>query len=254
MTTTHARNAASRGIGLPRARFVTVLALLLGLIVVAVGLDNRGLSPFVLDVSSAAILFIALVAATEERRHRRTAFVLAALTVLLGGSGVLGFRPWNLATGAVMSAVFAGYTTWRLLVRVLRSRKVTGDVLAGALGAYILAGFSFALVFGVIETRWPGSLVVSDGWHASFPDLIYFSFVTLLTIGFGDVVPATGAARAVTLLEGLFGVVYTTVVMAALVAAYLGQRGSPLSREHDDARIGAAGRGRDDDAPAADRS
>ena len=158
---------ARRGIGFPRARFVTVLALLLGLIVVEVGLDNRGLSVFLLDLSSAAILFI-------------------------------------------------------------------------------------ALVFGVIETRWPGSLVVSDGRHASFPDLIYFSFVTLLTIGFGDVVPATGAARAVTLLEGLFGVVYTTVVMAALVAAYLSQRGSPLSPEPDEARVGVAGRGRDDDAPPAD--
>jgi len=240
MNATHARRTTRRGIGFPRARFVTVLALLLGLILVEVGLDNHGLSPFLLDLSSAAILFIALVAATEERRHRRTAFTLAALTVLLGGGGVLGFRPWNLATGAAMSAVFAGYTTWRLLVRVLRSRKVTGDVLAGALAAYILAGLSFALVFGVIETRWPGSLVVSDGRHASFPDLIYFSFVTLLTIGFGDVVPATGGARAVTLLEGLFGVVYTTVVMAALVAAYLGQRGSPLSREHDEASGGGS--------------
>ena len=135
MNAAHARRTASRGIGVPRARFVTVLGLLLGLIVVAVGLDNRGLSAFLLDLSSAAILFIALVAATEERRHRRTAFVLAALTVLLGGGGVLGFRPWDLATGAVMSAVFAGYTTWRLLAHVLRSRKVTGDVLAGALAA-----------------------------------------------------------------------------------------------------------------------
>ncbi|MCX6550262.1 MAG: potassium channel family protein [Acidobacteria bacterium] len=229
-----------------------MLALLLVLIVVEVGLDNRGLSPFLLDLSSAAILFIALVAATGERRHRRTAFALAALTVLLGGGGVLGFRPWELATGAVMSAVFAGYTTWRLLARVLRSQKVTGDVLAGALAAYILAGLSFALAFAVIESRWPGSLVVSDGRHASFPDLIYFSFVTLLTIGFGDVVPGTGPVRAVTLLEGLFGVVYTTVVMAALVAAYLGQRGSPLSPEPDEARVGVADRGRDDDAPQAD--
>ena len=59
---------------------------------------------------------------------------------------------------------------------------------------------------------------------AAFPDLVYFSFVTLLTIGFGDVTPAAPLARAVALLEGIFGVIFTTVVMAALVAGYLRHR------------------------------
>lgn len=56
-----------------------------------------------------------------------------------------------------------------------------------------------------------------------------FSFVTLLTVGFGDVTPALPLARAVAVFEGLFGVAYTTMVMAALVAAYLESR-----RERDD--------------------
>ena len=51
-----------------------------------------------------------------------------------------------------------------------------------------------------------------------------FSFVTLLTVGFGDVTPALPLARAVAVFEGLFGVAYTTMVMAALVAVYLESR------------------------------
>jgi len=101
---------------------------------------------------------------------------------------------------------------------------VTGDVLAGALASYIMAGLAFAVVYGVIEGRSPDAFQVAGTGRASFPDLVYFSFVTMLTIGFGDVTPAAPLARAVVLFQGLFGVVFTTIVMASLVAGYLRQR------------------------------
>jgi hypothetical protein len=113
-----------------------------------------------------------------------------------------------------------------------------------------MAGMSFALVYSVIETRWSGSFAVPGGRGAAFPDLVYFSFVTLMTIGFGDVVPATGPVRAVTLLEGLFGVIYTTVVLATLVAAYLGQNAAPPSPERKETAVSGAEVGRDDDGGA----
>jgi voltage-gated potassium channel len=211
------------GVGLPRARFVTVLVLLLFLLVIEVGVGLRGSSPVLTGLWSSIILVVAIVTATEDRRSRRTGLTLAALAILSNGISLVGYAPWGLSPGSAMSALFAGYATWRLFMGVVRSERVTGDVLAGALAAYVLAGMSFALVYRFIDARWPGSFAVAGGQQAVFPDLVYFSFVTLLTIGFGDVVPTTGPVRAVTLVEGLFGVVYTTVVMAALVAAYLGQ-------------------------------
>ena len=240
------------GVGLPRARFVTVLGLLLLLLVIEVGVGIRGTSPALTGLWSSVILVVAIVTATEDRRSRRTGLTLAALAILSNGISLAGYHPWGLSPGSAMSALFAGYATWRLFTGVMRSPRVTGDVLAGALAAYVLAGMSFAQLYHFIDARWPGSFAVAGGQRAAFPDLVYFSFVTLLTIGFGDVVPTTGSVRAVTLLEGLFGVVSTTVVMAALVAAYLGQRGSLPLPERDDARAGVAGRGREDDAPPAD--
>jgi len=76
----------------------------------------------------------------------------------------------------------------------------------------------------VIAGRRPDAFLTSTAAPASFPDLVYFSFVTLLTIGFGDVTAAAPFARAVVLVEGLFGVAFTTVVMASLVAGYLRHR------------------------------
>lgn len=230
---------------------MTVLGLLLLLLVIEVGVGLRGSSPALTGLWSSVILVVAFVTATEDRRSRRTGLTLAVLAIVSNGISLAGYHPWDLSPGSAMSAVFAGYATWRLFTGVVRSERVTGDVLAGALAAYVLAGMSFALVYNLIDTRWPGSFAVAGTQRAAFPDLVYFSFVTLLTIGFGDVVPATGAARAVTLLEGLFGVIYTTVVMAALVATYLRQNAGRPSPERGDARVGVAGRGRDDDAPTA---
>lgn len=244
---------ARQGVGLPRARFVTVLGLLLLLLVVEVSAGVRKATPILTGLWSSVILVVAIVTATEDRRSRRTGFTLAALAIVSNGASLAGYHPWSLSPGSALSAVFAGYATWRLFMGVVRSKRVTGDVLAGALAAYVLAGMSFALIYNLIDTRWPGSFATADGRQTAIPDLLYYSFVTLLTIGFGDVVPATGPVRAVTLLEGLFGVVYTTVVMAALVAAYLTQNTARPSPGRNQTGFGVAHEGRDDDTPPADK-
>ena len=81
-------------------------------------------------------------------------------------------------------------------------------------------GLAFAVAYGVIENVRPGAFETAKALPASFPDLVSLSFVTLLTIGFGDVTPLAPLARALVLFEGLFGVIFTTVVMASLVAGY----------------------------------
>jgi voltage-gated potassium channel len=237
-------------IGRVNRKFVIVLALLLVLLVIEVSFDLRGPSAVLTGLSSAAVLFIAMVAATGRKRHQRVVFALLTLAVVFNGLSLAGIHPWRFSTGPATSALFAAYATLRLFKGVVRSPRVNGDVLAGALAAYVMAGMSFALVYSVIDTRWPGSFAMADGRILAFSDLVYFSFVTLLTIGFGDVVPATGPARAMTVLEGLFGVVYTTVVMAALVAVYLGHNASPPLPERKETGFGVAGAERDDDGEA----
>jgi hypothetical protein len=211
-------------VGLPKARFTAVLVLqfvmLFGLVASDGGRDMKsmlGLTSIVLPLSSIAL-------ATDRKRERRIAFALAAVAVAFNGGALSGFRPFSHEIGPGLSVLFSAYTTWLLLAGVLRSPRITGDVLAGALASFIMAGLAFAVVYGVIEARVPGAFATPGLEPASFPDLAYFSFVTLLTIGFGDVTPVAPLARAVVLFEGLFGVVFTTIVMAALVAGYLRHR------------------------------
>jgi hypothetical protein len=211
-------------VGLPRARFTVVLLLQFVVLFWLVATDRGRDSHVLLDLTSIVIPLSAIAVATDRRRERRVAFVLAFAAVAFNGGALSGLRPWNLDIGPALSVLFSAYTAWLLMAGVIRSPRITGDVLAGALAAFIMAGLGFGVVYGVIEGHLPGAFAAPGLEPASFPDLVYFSFVTLLTIGYGDVTPVAPVARAVVLFEGLFSVIFTTIVMASLVAGYLRHR------------------------------
>jgi len=196
-----------------------VLVLLLGLLFWLVGAGASQNSRFLFELTVGVVLLSAILTATDAVRWRWTVTLLGGV-VLLYAISIAALSPVRLDIGPAAVILFSTYATLRSLGAVVRSHRVTGDVLAGALATYVMAGLTFAIVYGVIEAGAPGAFHLAEG-KAAFPDVVYFSFVTLLTVGFGDVTPALPLARAVALLEGLFGVVYTTVVMAALMAAYL---------------------------------
>jgi len=220
------RETVADVVGVPHTRFVVVLALMLALLFLLVGpgadLDSR----LLLEVTVGVAIVSAAVAA-EDGGRRRWTILFGVLTVLLNAMG--GGHSLARMAGPGSAALFAAYATLRAVRVIVRSRRVTGDVLAGALAAYVLAGLAFAIVYGVIELRSPGAFRTGAD-AVTFSDVVYFSFVTLLTVGFGDVTPAAATARAVAIFEGLFGVAYTTVVMAALVAAYLDGRREAAGR------------------------
>jgi hypothetical protein len=207
-----------------RARFAVVLVLQFGLLFWLVafhhGQDTRGL----VDLAGVIIPSFAIAVVTARKRDRRIAFILAAGAMVFSGGSLSGLRVSNLDVGPLLAVVFSAYATWKMLVGIVRTQRVTDDVLAGALATYIMAGLAFAVLYGVIATYRPEAFQTATAAPATFPDLVYFSFVSLMTIGYGDVTAAGPFARAFVITEGLFGVMFTTIVMASLVAAYLQQR------------------------------
>lgn len=206
------------------ARFAVVLLLQFALLFWLVAFDRGRDLRTLLDVTGVIIPLFAIAVVTERRRDRRIAVAIAAAAVLFSGSALSGLRPVGIDAGPLLAVVFSAYATWKMLVGIVRAKRVTADVLAGALATYIMAGLAFAVLYGVITNLRPDAFLTGSGSATSFPDLVYFSFVTLMTIGFGDVTPAGPFARAFVITEGLFGIMFTTIVMASLVAAYLQQR------------------------------
>jgi len=171
---------------------------------------------------------------------------LNMLAALLGTMGERGWRPLavlgvlffalrgiHLVLGGdfVLSASEAFWTTACLLACVptlrfvLGGRVVDSERIFAALGVYLLAGVVFGVAYHVLDGIQPGSLrmAFAEGAEpaaASLGTCIYFSFVTLATLGYGDVVPASEFTRTLATLEAVGAQLYVAVLIARLVGLY----------------------------------
>ena len=145
---------------------------------------------------------------------------LAALVVLVI-TGELAKGPFALVNGLLVGVAPAVIAVG--LVRRLReNQSVDVSMLAGVLAIYLLAGMFFSFMYGVIDAIDPGALFAGHV-DSSSADQLYFSFVTLCTVGFGDFTPAGHIARAVSVSEMLIGQIYLVTVVS-LIVANLGRR------------------------------
>ena len=214
---------------IPRLRFVVILAFLLLILVLAPALQQEarpGMSRM-LGLLGLLVPILALAAIDAPGVSRRVAIALAALCLLANADTLAGFSHLPPQIGIALCVLFLAYTTVRLFVGVVASPTVTADVIAGALASYMLVGLTWAFAYGLIETVRPGSIhgLAEGGAPLDFPSLLYFSYITLLTIGYGDITPLSATARMMTVLEGLLGMAFTPIVLAVLVAAHLRHRG-----------------------------
>jgi hypothetical protein len=114
-----------------------------------------------------------------------------------------------------------------ILARFLSiSRVVTRDVLYAAAAIYLLLGAVFVPLYGMLESLAPGALRdgINPGMAVHWQQLVYFSYTTLTTAGYGDVLPVSWWARSLANIEMIIGVLYITVIMARLVALYTSER------------------------------
>jgi len=96
--------------------------------------------------------------------------------------------------------------------------QVDAEHLYAALSAYLLAGIYFGLLYWVLEQVSPGTFTVTG--HFSQTSAIYFSFVTLATLGYGDIAPRSDVARGLAIVEGVGGQLFLAVLVARLVSLY----------------------------------
>jgi hypothetical protein len=111
---------------------------------------------------------------------------------------------------------------------VLRARVVEREHLYAGLSAYLLAGIFFGVFYWVIEHTWADSFaILGEGaqGHFSLTSAIYYSFVTLATLGYGDIVPRSEVARGLAIVEAVAGQLYLAVMIARLVSLYVVEEG-----------------------------
>jgi hypothetical protein len=130
------------------------------------------------------------------------------------------------ATLHLLAVLFYLFVLCVLLRAVYRERAVSVDVVAAALCGYLLVGFAFAHLYCLLDLVVPGSF---NGLNRAESEtdtnllLTYFSFVTLTTVGYGDITPARDTARSLSLVEAVTGQFYLAVLVADLVGKHVAQ-------------------------------
>jgi hypothetical protein len=125
-----------------------------------------------------------------------------------------------------VSLLFASLTTafvaFLLFISLFKVREVTTNTLWEAISIYLLLGLTWAFVFAFVSVVTPGSFSdsVFPDEALTFQALVYYSFVTLATLGYGDILPVTQAARGLAILEVLMGVLYMAILISRLVGAW----------------------------------
>ncbi len=118
-----------------------------------------------------------------------------------------------------------------ILSGVFRSKRITLDGIFAAFVAYLLLAFAFGLVYHFMIFRSPDSFKGALNPNNQFGDAIYFSLVTIATLGYGDIVPVSNAARTVATIEAVIGQFYVAVIVAVLVGLFISQRMESVSKE-----------------------
>ena len=173
---------------------------------------------------------------------QRVARVLVAAVVLTSlGAAIGGGDP---AYGAVTFLVSLLILACPVAIgwRILHHERVTGETIAGAICIYVLIGMIFANLDYGVQLASGSDFFAQPGPHG-LPDFAYFSYITMATVGYGDLSPATGLPRTMAVMDALVGQVFLVVMLARLVSMYGGPRGW---------RRGLEERLHDDEQPAGD--
>ncbi len=202
------------------------LALLLSLVflLLAYGIMNETEAASIVIL---IMLFVVLISATlqlsETRKRRWPAYILVFPTFICF---VISRIAHTRAIGVLAYAFLAGFflfTVVRLLMIILRRGAIGREDIYLALSVYMLLGYSWFAIFSVVDGLIPGSFrstVNEAGYFLTAGDRIYYSFETLTTLGFGDILPVKPLARILTVLESSMGVLYVGVLVARLVSSY----------------------------------
>lgn len=185
----------------------------------------------------AVLLGLTFLFALRTSQLRRRWQILAVIYLAVGvvyaaiggiAPGVLGNANGTVFSGAVLLVV----TPFVILRRILTHTVVSAETILGAICVYLLLGFSFAAIYYTVGLFSPTPFFTGVP-NATVSDHLFFSYTTLTTVGYGNLVPAGAVGQTFAMIEALFGQIYLVIIVARLVSLW-GQELRPQRRSAPD--------------------
>jgi len=120
--------------------------------------------------------------------------------------------------------IYLGVAAFLILRDILLSQRVTADTIRGGICVYFLIGFLWALLYSIIysfDNQAFSQPIITTNYYGN---IIYFSFTTITTLGYGDIVPVSPLAKMLTNLEAVVGQMYPAILIAILVSGYVSSK------------------------------
>jgi hypothetical protein len=216
-----------------RWRFRAMLLALILLIVVHPLVREAVTGRVLVDILLTFVFLAAFLVIFPQRHLQVVALVLGLPTLAGAWTGyVLPGLPRLplLVSFHVCAVLLLGFTVAVILQTVHTEEEVTQDSVYGAFCGYLLVGVVFGHLYSILEALAPGSFHTIPESAAQLRDdshclslLTYFSFVTLTTVGYGDIVPGSGAVRALAVTEAVMGQFYIAVLISELIGKRVSQ-------------------------------
>lgn len=172
----------------------------------------------------AVVVLFGLLALSDRRSTLVWGIVI--VTPALAGKWVNHWRPDLVPAWLFLAPglIFCLFVVLNLLRFILRAPRVNSEVLCASVAGYLMLGLVWAAAYILTALLVPGSFVFSAGPAPSGSMLgftaLYYSVITLTTVGYGDIVPVSGAARMLAMMEAMTGTLYMAVLVARLVSLY----------------------------------
>ena len=206
-------------------RFLVLLILLLSLLVLAPFLDEFINARILMDIFLTAIFaFTIYTIKLNKYQVIIGSFLALPLIVATWSEYFIETQTLSLIT-RIFGALFFAYAAINILHIVLKSEKVTRETIFAAIVAYLLIALMWAFLYMILEMASPGSFSFPEtGSRADTMRFEYLSFVTITTLGYGDITPLTDKSSALVMVEAVVGQIYMVVLVAWLVGMHVSRR------------------------------
>ena len=181
---------------------------------------SGGAGPLIFYAIYASIFVVGTWLLTAETPWR-IASALTGLGVFVAGL----LNSYAASSGAALAVYLTSIAYHAVMIFVLArftftARTVMTEVILAATSLYLVLGSVFAAVFALLLWLEPGSFIASSGAEVQWQQLLYYSYVTLTTLGYGDIVPIGFYAQAFAAFEAIIGTLYTVILLSRLVGLH----------------------------------
>ena len=213
----------------PKHGFLGLLVCLTSLLLVFPFFYKHPYSGVILNLFLSAILIFSVYAFSRKRRSLVIALVLAVPTLLINWGKLFFPQLISPQIETIFPILFFGYILSIIFIGIFKAKRVTTNLIFGSICIYLLIGLEWSFIYSLLEILNPGSFQVDTPGlgevlydrQSSTIRFVYFSFITLTTLGYGDITPVTPPAQLIASIEAITGQFYLTILVARLVGMHL---------------------------------